>query len=271
MSRSDPFEHIFPDLLENCASEVGDLIGESLELQEENYATGMLSEVFSSPKKKFGLAAFELDDASAEPAHLYFDLNLGIELAGRLVMLPAEEIESCKKQAKIDGEMFDAISEIANIIGSVINASFKEAFPKKKLHFAKGNLDVYSPKADDLPLATGAQTLLSGTLVLNGNRLGGVKFFLPASLVEAPEKKAEAEAEKPAEVSENAKAAQPAEAGAKSFQQTAAPTAGPEEAPAAAPTAEAGDTPAAEPAAEPASSGGSGEDTTTEPPKGTGL
>ena len=67
MGNPDPFESIYPDVLENSASEVGDLIGQALELRDESAAAGTAPELFSPPKKPFGLAAFSVKNAGTDP------------------------------------------------------------------------------------------------------------------------------------------------------------------------------------------------------------
>ncbi|MCF8106192.1 MAG: hypothetical protein K9K64_11970 [Desulfohalobiaceae bacterium] len=183
MSHPDPFANLFPDLLENSVQEVGDLIGETLVLQDENSSQGSLKEIFQAPKKKFGLADFEVKDKDLDPVHLLFDLELAVELAGRLIMLPAEEITAAKKQGKLEGELLDAFSEIANIVSGVLNTTFQASFPGKKLHFRKGGLNVFPGKTADLPLTGGKQSLFTGIPVLEDKKLGSFQFFFPHSLL----------------------------------------------------------------------------------------
>ncbi len=187
MTQSELFQSLFPDLLENAAQEVGDLIGESLVLTNVNSNQGSLQEVFSPPRKKFGLADFNVKEREQDQAHLCFDLDLAIELGGRLIMLPEDEIKAGKKQGKLEGELLDAFSEIANIISGVMNSVFHDALPKHKLHFVKGKLEVYPPKASDLPLPEGSLTCFSGTLNLGETSLGAVHFLLPHSLIQEAE------------------------------------------------------------------------------------
>ena len=208
----DPFADIFPDILENSVQEAGDLIGETLELQAEKDQAGKAAEVFTPPKKSFGLAAFDLKGGGAQPVQMLFGMDLAIELAGRLVMLPADEIAAAKKQAKLEGELEDAFSEIANIISGVLNSTLHEAFPKKKLHFVKGELQVFPGKTKTLPLPEETLSAFSGDVALNEKRLGMIQFFLPHSLVAEVEAPAEEEAAAAAETT----APQEAEASADS-------------------------------------------------------
>ena len=187
MTQSELIQSLFPDLLENAAQEVGDLIGESLALSNANSAQGQLQEVFSPPKKKFGLADFGVKGREQDQAYLCFDLDLAVELGGRLIMLPEDEIKAGKKQGKLEGELLDAFSEIANIISGVMNSVCHDALGKHKLHFVKGKLEVYPPKTSDLPLPKGSLSCFSGSLSLGQTSLGAVHFLLPHSLIQEPE------------------------------------------------------------------------------------
>jgi len=190
----DPFADIFPDILENSVQEAGDLIGETLALQAEKDQAGKAAEVFTPPKKSFGLAAFDLKGGGAQPVQMLFGMDLAIELAGRLVMLPADEITAAKKQGKLEGELEDAFSEIANIISGVLNSVLHEVFPKKKLHFVKGEIQVFPGKTKTLPLPAETLSAFSGDVALDDKRLGMIQFFLPHSLVAEAEAPAEEEA-----------------------------------------------------------------------------
>ncbi len=187
MGNPDPFESIYPDVLENSASEVGDLIGQKLELRDESAAAGAAGELFSPPKKPFGLAAFNAKNAGADPVYLFFDMDLAIELAGRLIMLPQDEIEAHKKQKALDGDLLDAFAEIANIVSGVLNQVFHESFPEKKLRLIKGNIETYPAKTKDIPLPDGMLSAHSGQLDLKGQKLGSFKFFYPHGLLEQVE------------------------------------------------------------------------------------
>lgn len=187
MGNPDPFESIYPDVLENSASEVGDLIGQKLELRDESAAAGAAGELFSPPKKPFGLAAFNAKNAGTDPVYLFFDMDLAIELAGRLIMLPQDEIEAHKKQKALDGDLLDAFAEIANIVSGVLNQVFHESFPEKKLRLIKGNIETYPAKTKDIPLPDGMLSAHSGQLDLKGQNLGSFKFFYPHSLLEQAE------------------------------------------------------------------------------------
>jgi chemotaxis protein CheY-P-specific phosphatase CheC len=190
MNHSDPFQNIFPFILENIAREVGDLIGEALELQEENITQGNLQEIFSPPRKNSVLTGFNLKDSPLNSACLLVDMDMAIDFGGRLIMLPENEISAFKKQGKFEGELLDAFSEIANIISGAINSTCQEYLSEKKLHFIKGNLEVVSPGKNPFSLPQETLSLLSGAFSLNEKRSGSFYFFFPHSLLEtqAPEK-----------------------------------------------------------------------------------
>lgn len=207
MSGDNPIEQMHPELLENSLQEVGDLIGEPLVTAEPAVSRGTLQEVFARPKKKAALAGFRAKGEDVDRVHLLMDLDAAIELAGKLIMLPADEIRASQKQAKLDGELEDAFSEIANIITGVINSVWQDAVAAKKLHFVKGDISVLGPKDDGLPLAEEVQSVFGAKIMRKEKPLGKVQFFFPHSLVAEPEA-AEQSAEVEHEASQAADTAQ---------------------------------------------------------------
>ncbi|MFO7838408.1 MAG: hypothetical protein R6X08_02765 [Desulfosalsimonadaceae bacterium] len=195
----DPFEDIFPDILEKSVAEAGELVGESPEVQEAANRTGEPAGLFSPPQKSLGLVAFGEKAEKGPPVYMTVGLDLAIELAGRLIMLPADEIAAARKQGKLEGELLDAFSEIANIISGVLNSVCHEAFAARKLHFVKGELEVVPAKTKTLPLAGETHSAFSGEIVLNENKQGRVEFFLPHSLLAEEAAEAEAPAAEEAE------------------------------------------------------------------------
>ncbi len=235
-----PFEDIFPDLLEAVAEEAGELVGETLELQDEESGAGSPAELFSPPKKSFGLAAFDLKGRDASPVQMLFSLELAIELAGKLIMLPADEIAASKKQGSLEGELLDAFSEIANIISGVLNSKCQEALPDRKLHFVKGELQVFPGKTSSVPLPDEELSQFSGSLALNDKKLGEVRFFLPHSLAVPEEEKDAGQQESGDEAVAPEQGQAPKEAGAGEKAESRAEQASPAEAEAAAGPAQAG-------------------------------
>jgi chemotaxis protein CheY-P-specific phosphatase CheC len=191
MNHSDPFQNIFPIILENIAREVGDLIGETLELQEENITQGNLQEIFSPPRKKLVLTVFNLKDIPLKSACLLMDLDMAIEFGARLIMLPENEIGAFKKEGKFEGELLDAFSEITNIISGVVNSTCQEFISEEKLHFIKGNLEVVAPGQNSYSLPKETLSLLSGALSLKEKKSGSFYFFFPHSLLEHQESEKE--------------------------------------------------------------------------------
>lgn len=198
------FEKMYPALLEDCLQEVGDLLGETLKLDSQAFDQGSLGEVLLPRKKKTAVAGFRPKGEDRDQVHLFMDLDGAIELAGKLIMLPADEIKASQKQAKLEGEMEDAFSEITNIITGVINSTWHDCLPDKKLHFVRGDLMVFGPKDDGPDMPDGRQSVLSGRIVLNDKSLGAFQFFFPHSLGAGAE---EDQAEKKADVSQEQKPA----------------------------------------------------------------
>lgn len=186
MSKAGSIEKMHPALLENSLQEVGDLIGDSLGLDSEAFDQGALEEIYLPRKKKTAVAGFRIKGEDSDQVHLFMDLDGAIELAGKLIMLPPDEVKASQKKAKLDGEMEDAFSEIANIITGVINSTWHDCLPEKKLHFVKGSLSVFGPKDKGPQMPEGRQSVFSGSIVLNDKPLGTIQFFFPHSLIAEP-------------------------------------------------------------------------------------
>ncbi len=187
MNHSDPFHNIFPLILEQVAREVGDLIGEAIELRDENIAQGNFQDIFSPPRKKSVLTGFNLKDSPEDSAYLLVTLDMAIDFGSRLIMLPENEISTHKKQEKLDGELLDAFSEILNIISGVLNSTCQKYISEKKLHFIKGNLEFLPPGTDFFPLPQGKISLLSGVFRSNEKETGSFYFIFPHSILETKE------------------------------------------------------------------------------------
>jgi chemotaxis protein CheY-P-specific phosphatase CheC len=184
MNESDKFQNIFPFILENIIREMGDLIGEGLNLQDENISQGNLKEIFSPSSKKFVLTGFNLKHSPSDSAFFLVNLDMAIDLGGRLIMLPEKEIVTCKKQGKLEGELLDAFSEITNIINGVINSTCQEYISSKKLQFIKGKMEIFPPRTDSLPMPQGNHSLLSGVIALQDGTSGILQLFFPHALLE---------------------------------------------------------------------------------------
>jgi chemotaxis protein CheY-P-specific phosphatase CheC len=185
MNHSNSIQKIFPFILENIAQEVGDLIGETLELQDENIIHGSLQKLFSPPKKKFVVTDLNLKENQNDPVHLLMELEMAVDLSGRLIMLPENEISAYQKQGKLDGEILDAFSEIVNIITGVVNSTCQEHIPQNKLYFIKGDPRILAPRSTDFPFPPAPHSLMSGTLISENGKPGIFRLFFPDTLVDA--------------------------------------------------------------------------------------
>mgnify|MGYP006291116933 CR=1 FL=1 len=192
MSRSDSFENIFPLVLENMAQEMGDLVGETLELENEKISQGNLHEVFSPPDKQSVLVSFKAKDGSRDPAYLLVDLNFAIELGAKLILLPEDEISAIKKSKKLEGEVEDAFSEITNIITGALTTTCQQNF-QNKLHFIRGDLQVFPPRSQNFPFPQEMHTGFSGAFVSESKKAGNFQMLFPHTLLE--DEKAQEEAD----------------------------------------------------------------------------
>ncbi|MFO8085052.1 MAG: hypothetical protein R6U27_12120 [Desulfobacterales bacterium] len=184
MNHSDSFQNLFPFILENIAGEVGNLVGEKLELQEENIVHGSLQKIFSPPKSKFVLTGLKLKENNHDPAHILMDLDTAVDLGGKLIMLPENEISACQKQGKLDGEILDAFSEIVNIIAGIINSTCQEYLPKNKLYFIKTDPEVRTRLESDFLFPETEHSLLSGVIIPENGKPGNFQLFFPHTLMD---------------------------------------------------------------------------------------
>ena len=192
MNHSDPFQNIFPFILERVAQGVGDLIGVALELQDGNIVQGNFDEIFSPPREKSILISFDLKDNPDESAYLLVTLDMAIDFGSSLIMLPENEIIAYKKLETLEGEILDAFSETVNIISGAINSTCQEYISKRKLHFTKGNLEFFPSESNFFPLHREKLSLISGIFNRNQNKSGSFYFFLPHSLLLTDEHRDEA-------------------------------------------------------------------------------
>ncbi|MBW1778155.1 MAG: hypothetical protein JRJ54_11265 [Deltaproteobacteria bacterium] len=179
----NPIEQMHPALQEKSLEEMGVLIGEPLELADESFSRGPLETVFSPPKKKAVVVDFRDKGGDPDRVHLLMDLEAAVALAGRLIMLPAEEIRAARKRGDFDGELWDAFSEIANILTGVINETWQETISVQKRHFIKDEIRVWDPKAPGPPVLPALQNVFSGRMVLKDESLGAFFFFFPQNMI----------------------------------------------------------------------------------------
>ncbi len=182
MVHSDSFEKIFPFILGNLAKEVGNLVGDPLTLQSEATKQGGLSEIFSPPEKEIVLVSLSTGDDKRDSAYIVVDLSLAIDLGGKLIMLPQDEIGASKKKKELEGDLLDAFSEIANIMTSVVNTAFRNHFPKK-IHFVRGDLKVVNPGSNDFPFLGRDHDILSGSFKSESIDAGECQFVFPRMLL----------------------------------------------------------------------------------------
>ncbi len=183
MNHSDPFQNLFPFMLENIARETGDLVGESIGLEQENIFHGSLQKIFSPPSNKFVLTGLYPKETSPDPAYLLMELDMAVDLGAKLIMLPENESAVFRKQGKLDGEILDAFSEIVNIIAGIINATCEEHMGRNKLYFTKGEPEVLTPKKSELPFSTAPHSLMSAFFVPTNGISGTFQLLFPHTLL----------------------------------------------------------------------------------------
>lgn len=166
------------------AGDLSKLIGEEIECTAG--AGKILSpEEFSAQfKGKVVLCNFDTGGDYTGESYLVAEAKAAILLGGKLIMLPASELEARVKADNFDGELADAFEEISNIITGALNAEFLNGVPKK-LHFKKKNIKLESapfiPTGVIPGLEPGPYHLTSALINAGGEKLGSFWFLLPVA------------------------------------------------------------------------------------------
>ncbi|MCA1796537.1 MAG: hypothetical protein LC645_03170 [Geobacteraceae bacterium] len=180
--------------LEQCAEEIGGLIGIDVELSSLN--TGYISkeEYFSKPGPKS--TATEMLVNGDQDGVSYFIVNLkdSIYFGGTLVMLPEDELANRMRSGELDGEIEDAYGEVANIISGGIVQNFDEMFPRK-FHVKKGNVEAFTPTKvmveDPKPFPDGEYYSVSASMDCDTHDLGRLTYLVPVELLHIPPRPAQ--------------------------------------------------------------------------------
>ncbi|NTV15336.1 MAG: response regulator [Desulfobulbaceae bacterium] len=164
------------------ANDLSKLIGEEIECTAGEGRTISPEEFSAQFKGKLVLCNFVTDGDYAGDSFLVAGAKPAILLGGKLIMLPASELESRVKADNFDGELADAFEEISNIITGALNAEFLNGIPKK-LHFKKTSIELVSapfiPTGIIPGLGEGLYHLTSAAIEAGGANLGTFWFLLP--------------------------------------------------------------------------------------------
>lgn len=190
------------------AGDLSRLIGEEIECTAGEGKIVSPEEFSAQFKGKLVLCNFDTGGDYTGESFLVAGAKAAILLGGKLIMLPASELETRAKADNFDGELADAFEEISNIVTGALNAEFLDGIPKK-LHFKKTSIDLESapfiPTGIIPGLGEGLYHLASAAITAGGQQLGNFWFLLPVAALNldkveeaAPETMAEELAEAPA-------------------------------------------------------------------------
>ena len=175
--------------LEQCAEEIGGLIGIEVELSSLNTAYISKEEYFSKPGPKSTVTEMLVNGDQDGCSYFIINLKDSIYFGGTLVMLPEDELTSRMRSGELDGEIEDAYGEVANIISGGIVQNFDEMFPRK-FHVKKGNVEAFTPTKvmmeDPKPFPPGEYYSVSASMDCDTHDLGRLTYLVPVELLHIP-------------------------------------------------------------------------------------
>jgi chemotaxis protein CheY-P-specific phosphatase CheC len=180
--------------LEQCAEEIGAMLGLEVELSSLNTAYISKAEYFSKPGPKSTVTEMLVNGDQDGVSYFIVDLKDSIFFGGTLVMLPEDELSNRIRSGELDGEIEDAFGEVANIISGGIVQNFDEMFPRK-FHVKKGNVEAFTPTKvmveDPKPFPDGEYYSVSASMDCDTHDLGRLTYLIPVELLHIPPRPAQ--------------------------------------------------------------------------------
>lgn len=175
--------------LEQCAEEIGAMIGVEVELSSLNTAYISKEEYFSKPGPKSTVTEMLVNGDQEGVSYFIVSLKDSIYFGGTLVMLPDDELSNRIRSGELDGEIEDAYGEVANIISGGIVQNFDEMFPRK-FHVKKGNVEAFTPSKvmveKPKPFPEGEYYSVSASMDCDTQELGSLTYLVPVELLHIP-------------------------------------------------------------------------------------
>jgi CheY-like chemotaxis protein len=218
---------------ENLGGEIGALLGQTLSCTVEQLDIFTKEQLFSDPSRpKSTLTRMSVSGDTEGLCYLINPTATAAILGGTLIMLPEDMIEEHASNEKLDGELEDAFSEVANIIAGVFTQAFVDKY-KGSLRFIKNSVEELIPTkidcASNQPFPPGNYYLTKCSLNINEQDLGALEFIVPAAVF-ALEEESPADTEAPS--AEPAEVTAPAQSGTKEPESPATAEQPPEPSPA---------------------------------------
>jgi len=189
---------ILQKAITKMTDDLSKLIGEEITCTVGEGGTVSPEEFSAQFKGKLVRCNFETGGDYVGESFLVAEAKAAILLGGKLIMLPASELETRVKADNFDGELADAFEEISNIITGALNSEFFPGVPKK-LHFKKTSIEVenapFIPTGIIPGLGDTPYHLYSTAIAAGGENLGTFCFLFPLSALNLDK---EAEPETPA-------------------------------------------------------------------------
>ncbi len=173
------------------ASDLSKLIGEEIECTAGEGRAVSPEEFSAKLKGKLVICNFVVGGDYTGESFLVAEAKAGILLGGKLIMLPANELEMRVKADNFDGELADAFEEISNIITGALNSEFLNGIPQK-LHFKKTSIKLESAPFIPTGIIPGLEAspyhLTSAAIHADGADLGSFWFLIPVAALNLDEK-----------------------------------------------------------------------------------
>lgn len=189
--------------VENLATEIGELLGRELSCNDIKLHLISKETIFRDLNRVSSvLTRMTIGGEKEGDCYLITQLDSAIILGGTLIMLPDDVIEEQVRNGKLDGELNDAFSEVANIIAGVFTQSFVDKY-SKTIHFIKKSVEELPPPtkidmASDAPCPPGNYYVASCQISDGENSLGLLEFVVPASAFDLEAETPKAAASEPA-------------------------------------------------------------------------
>ena len=193
MTGLETANHILQQAAVQSGTDLSGLVGEPIDCSAADGTITSPAEFSTQVKGPVVLSEFEIGGDYAGKCFLGVGVKAAIILGGKLIMLPADELEARVKSNKFDGELPDAFNEISNILTGTLNSVFEPGVPNR-LHFKKTSVKLEKPPFPSgvIPgLGEGPHHLTTVEIEMAGEKVGSFWLLLPVEALKIDTTEAE--------------------------------------------------------------------------------